>query len=175
MHYHPLRKMLSKSLRLKQERTFEDILACIRSPALEMTACTRAASAMEAVWAPKLIMEKAFSGQLAVDVRPTVGRSPTTPHSADGTRTEPPPSMPAPQHLCTPQKLLRTLESETGEQFLRLLLWPHRVFKHVLGNEEADETCKVHSSVYFGEAIGSTMREIRTAAFQMHTNYILSA
>lgn len=64
-------------------------------PALEMTAYTRAASAMEAVCVPKLMMEKAFSGQCAVDVRPTVGRRPNTPHSADGTRTEPPPSIPA--------------------------------------------------------------------------------
>ncbi len=117
-------------------------------PALEMTACTRAASAMEAVWAPKLMMEKAFSGQLAVDVRPTVGRNPTTPQSADGTRTEPPPSMPAPQHSSTPRKLSCALESEAGEQFLHLLPWPHRVFKQwVLGNEEADETCKVPSSI----------------------------
>ena len=52
------------------------------------------ASATQVVCVPKLMMEKAFSGQFLVEVRPTVGRSPTTPHSAEGTRTEPPPSMP---------------------------------------------------------------------------------
>ena len=53
------------------------------------------ASATQVVCVPKLMMENAFSGQFWVDVRPTVGRSPTMPHSAEGTRTEPPPSMPA--------------------------------------------------------------------------------
>ncbi len=53
------------------------------------------ASATQAVCVPKLMIENAFSGQFWVEVRPTVGRSPTMPHSADGTRTEPPPSMPA--------------------------------------------------------------------------------
>ena len=64
-------------------------------PALPMTEYTSMASAAQTVCVPKLMMEKAFSGQCCVEVRPTVGRSPTTPHSADGTRTLPPPSMPA--------------------------------------------------------------------------------
>ena len=53
------------------------------------------ASAAQTVCVPKLMMEKAFSGQCCVEVRPTVGRSPTTPQSAEGTRTLPPPSIPA--------------------------------------------------------------------------------
>ena len=65
------------------------------APALAMTEYTSMASATQPVWVPKLMMEKAFSGQCCVEVRPTVGRRPTMPHSAEGTRTEPPPSMPA--------------------------------------------------------------------------------
>ena len=65
------------------------------APALAMTEYTSMASATQPVCVPKLMMEKAFSGQCCVEVRPTVGRRPTMPHSAEGTRTEPPPSMPA--------------------------------------------------------------------------------
>ena len=68
------------------------------APALAMTEYTSMASATQPVCVLKLMMEKAFSGQCCVEVRPTVGRRPTMPHSAEGTRTEPPPSMPA--HGC---------------------------------------------------------------------------
>ncbi len=43
---------------------------------------------------PTAMMLNALGGQCACEVRPTVGRSAATPHSAAGTRTEPPPSMP---------------------------------------------------------------------------------
>ena len=44
---------------------------------------------------PRAMMEKAVSGQPERDVRPTVGRRPSTPHRPAGTRTLPPPSMPS--------------------------------------------------------------------------------
>lgn len=63
-------------------------------PALAMAAYTSSASARQPAITPNAMMENALGGQCAVDVRPTVGRSAATPHSAAGTRTDPPPSMP---------------------------------------------------------------------------------
>ncbi len=64
------------------------------APALPMAACTSSASARQPASGPTAMMLNALGGQCACEVRPTVGRSAATPHSAAGTRTEPPPSMP---------------------------------------------------------------------------------
>jgi hypothetical protein len=63
-------------------------------PALAIAACTAAAQAVEGASTPRAMMEKAVSAAPAAEVRPTVGRRPTTPHRPAGTRTDPPPSMP---------------------------------------------------------------------------------
>jgi hypothetical protein len=59
-----------------------------------MTPATAAASPTVGAMTPTAMIVKAVGGTPVRAVRPTVGRSAATPHSAAGTRTLPPPSMP---------------------------------------------------------------------------------